>query len=92
MKPERFAAGQFVTKCTGDEREEGVVVSRYSPRAKVDYLTVSITKGKRKGSLEFPERGWTVDHGSLGGNVRPAHEPEDYLGSEDWKIKHHAKD
>ena len=53
----RFEENDIVTKGA----EEGRVVTRVSSRTGRPYLTVHITNGSRKGSYEFPERGWRVD-------------------------------
>ena len=88
MKPERFSAGDFVVK----GNEAGTVVQRRSHRTGRDYLTVSITKGPRRGQMEFPERGpWRIDDGSYAGNERPSTEPESYSGSEWQKTEHHGR-
>jgi hypothetical protein len=83
MPRESFSAGDFVIK----GQEAGTVVQRRSHRTGRDYLTVSITKGPRRGQLEFPERGWRIDDGSVGGNERPAHEPEDVFSGRPWKTE-----
>lgn len=87
MPREYFKNGDFVTK----GQEAGVVIRRRSHRTGKTYLTVSISKGPRRGQLEFPEKGWSVDMGDVGGNERPSHEPEDYVGSEEWKTRHHSR-
>lgn len=87
MRPERFTAGDFVIK----GKEAGTVVQRRSQRTGRDYLTVSITRGPRRGQTEFPERGWVIDHGGYAGNEQPSTEPESYSGSEAQKTAHHAK-
>ena len=87
MPRERFSAGDHVIK----GQEAGTVVERRSHRTGREYLTVSITKGPRRGQTEFPERGWRIDGGEYAGNERPSTEPESYSGSEWQKTEHHAK-
>ena len=83
MPRDQFANGDWVMKGS----EFGVVVERISKRTGSRYLVVSITRGPRKGQLEFPERGWVIDDGSTGGNERPSHEPDDFLGRQNWKTR-----
>jgi len=87
MPREQFTAGDFVIK----GQEAGTVVQRRSQRTGRDYLTVSITNGPRRGSTEFPERGWVIDHGGYAGNERPSTEPQSYSGSEWQKTEHHGR-
>lgn len=84
---ERFQKDDYVTK----GQETGRVVELVSQRTGRAYLTVWILTGPRKNQREFPEKGWTIDDGRTGGNDRPAHELEDYVGSQDWKTKHHSR-
>ena len=83
----RFEENDIVTKGA----EEGRVVKRVSNRTQREYLTVHITNGSRKGSYEFPERGWTVDDGRTADPGRPARDDEGYIGSQDYRTRHHAR-
>jgi len=71
MPRERFEEGDYVLKGT----ETGRVVKLQSRRTGRDYLTVWILSGPRKNQREFPEHGWTIDHGQTCANDRPAHDP-----------------
>jgi len=83
----RPVEGDYCTKGT----ERGQVVKKISQRTGKPYLTVRILSGPRRMLHEFPERGWELDDGSYGGNERPAHEPDDYLGSYEHKTEHHSR-